>query len=275
MKKLVHRVRSTSFLVRALTVFGAAIAIALLVVPKTVGAKAGTDLLNFQVPQDAQAISSNGQAFGGTAAVGALFTESDGKLGTHFCTASVVQSTHGDLVLTAAHCVTGLQGQIAFVPGYANGKEPYGVWQVTAVYTDQAWQSAKNPDDDFAFLQLASASNGRPVEDVTGAERLSFNAKVPALVQVIGYPDSASQPIACTNWAKKFSATQLVFDCGGYTDGTSGGPFLAGVSGTSRSGTIIGVIGGYEQGGDLPQVSYAAVLSAPAKALFQTAEADG
>jgi V8-like Glu-specific endopeptidase len=252
-----------------------AVAVALLIIPGSVGAKAGTDLLNFQVPQDASATSSNGQAFDGTATVGALFTESNGKLGTHFCTASVVQSTHGDLVLTAAHCVTGLHGQIAFVPGYANGKEPYGVWQVTAVYTNQAWQSSQDPDDDFAFLQVADASSGRPIEDVTGAERLGFSWQVPALVQVIGYPDGANQPIACTNWAKKFSSTQLVFDCGGYTDGTSGGPFLADVSGSSHKGTVIGVIGGYEQGGDLPQVSYAAVLGASAKALFQTAEAGG
>ena len=54
--------------------------------------------------------SQNGASFGGTAAVGALFTTSDGHLGTHFCTASVVNSPHGNLLLTAAHCVVGTQG---------------------------------------------------------------------------------------------------------------------------------------------------------------------
>jgi hypothetical protein len=64
-----------------------------------------------------------GQAFNGVAAVGALFTVSGGRLGTHFCTASVVHSAHGDLAVTAAHCVSGVRGQLAFVPEYANGRQ--------------------------------------------------------------------------------------------------------------------------------------------------------
>jgi V8-like Glu-specific endopeptidase len=271
---MAQRVRSTSRLVRVLVAFGlAVVGGALLLIPANAGASAATDRLSASVSQGLPTTSSSGQAFDGTAAVGALFTESDGKLGTHFCTASVVQSTHGDLAVTAAHCVTGVQGQVVFVPGYANGKEPYGGWQVTAIYTNQAWKSAQNPDDDFAFLRLADSISGKSVEDVTGAERLGLSWRVPALVQVIGYPDSANQPIACTNWANKFSSAQLVFDCDGYTDGTSGGPFLADVSAASGDGTVIGVIGGYEQGGNLPQVSYAAAFGPATKALFQTAEA--
>jgi V8-like Glu-specific endopeptidase len=271
---MAHRVRSTSQLVRLLTVVAVAVACsALLLLPANVGAGAATDRLDVPVRQDLPVTQATGQAFDGTAAVGALFTESDGKLGSHFCTASVVQSTHGDLAVTAAHCVTGRTGQIVFVPGYSAGKEPYGVWAVTAVYTDQAWQSAGNVDDDFAFLRLAGASS-EPIEKVTGAEKLAINPQVPVLVQVIGYPHGGDQPIACVNWAKEFSATQLVFDCGGYTDGTSGGPFLADVA-ASGQGTIIGVIGGYQQGGDLPQVSYAATFSAATEALFKTAEAAG
>jgi V8-like Glu-specific endopeptidase len=277
---MAQRVRSTSRLTRVMFAFGlVVVGGALLLIPANAGASAATDRLSASVSpdlsQDLPTTSSSGRAFNGTAAVGALFTESGGKLGTHFCSASVVQSTHGDLVVTAAHCVTGVQGQIVFVPGYAHGKEPYGGWQVTAIYTNRAWQSDQNPDDDFAFLRVADSISGKSVEDVTGAERLGFSWQVPALVRVIGYPDSANQPIACTNWANKFSSTQLVFDCGGYTDGTSGGPFLTDVSAASGDGTVIGVIGGYEQGGNLPQVSYAAAFGPATKALFQTAEAAG
>src|SRR6516162_6297864 len=71
--------------------------------------------------------SQNGHAFAGTPAVGALFTTSAGKLGRHFCTASVVNSPAGDLVITAAHCVSGTSN-VAFVPGYDRGATPYGVW---------------------------------------------------------------------------------------------------------------------------------------------------
>src|ERR1700734_3075585 len=58
-----------------------------------------------------------GTSFTGTPAVGALFTVSNGTLGQHFCTASVVHSSAGDLLITAAHCVAGQSaGSIAFVP---------------------------------------------------------------------------------------------------------------------------------------------------------------
>jgi len=79
----------------------------------------------------------------GADAVGALFTWQPGQagrfswqpghLGRHFCTASVVASPAGDLVLTAAHCVTGPSlADVVFAPGYANGKFPHGLWASAA-----------------------------------------------------------------------------------------------------------------------------------------------
>jgi V8-like Glu-specific endopeptidase len=220
--------------------------------------------------------SQNGQAFSGTAAVGALFSTSAGKLGQHFCSASVINSPHGDLVITAAHCVSGTSGSVVFVPGYDEGATPYGVWPVTRVYVDKAWSSSANPDDDVAILQVGQSNSTVPIEDVTGAEQLVTGA--PALrqmVQVIGYPDSSNQAITCRNWLKEPMADQLEFDCGGYTDGTSGGPFLGQVDQTTGQGNVIGVIGGYEQGGDTPQVSYSAVFGSNVAALYQTAVAGG
>jgi len=220
--------------------------------------------------------SRNGQAFSGTPAVGALFSTSAGQLSQHFCSASVINSPHGDLVITAAHCVPHTSGTVAFVPGYNNGTTPYGVWTVTKVYVDQAWQSSENPDDDVAILRVSQRDSRVPIEDVTGAERLitgtPYNHQ---LVQVIGYPDSSNQPITCQNWLKEPMTDQLEFDCGSYTDGTSGGPFLAEVDPATGQGAVIGVIGGYEQGGDTPQVSYSAVLGANAAVLFKTAVAGG
>lgn len=279
MRWMARRARSTSRRARVLTILTvlatAAAYCAALLIPSNVGAAAVTQAVGSPTPNQPLTISSTGQAFDGVPVVGALFTASAGKLGAHFCTASVVHSAHGDLAVTAAHCVAGVQGQIVFVPGYANGKEPYGVWPVTAVYTDQAWQSSQDPDDDVAFLRLSDASGGVPIEDVTGAERLGGDSPEPALVRVIGYPDDADQPVSCANWTKSFSATQLEFDCDGYTDGTSGGPFLANASGASGPGTVIGVIGGYEQGGDTPDVSYAAAFGAAVAALYQRAQAGG
>ena len=263
---------------------------ALLLVPADRGAAGGPVPGSPAAGRDAAGAagaSPGGQAFGGVAAVGALFSENTGRLGTHFCTATVVHSPHGDLAVTAAHCLSGTSRPVAFVPGYANGQQPYGIWQVTRVYTDEAWQSGQDPDHDVAFLQVSPASDGTRLEDVTGAEQLGTGWAAPTLVQVVGYPNGTDQPVLCANWAKSFSPTQLEFDCGGYTNGTSGGPFLAGLSGASGApgasgastasgqGTVIGVIGGYQQGGDTPEVSYSAVFGAAVAVLFETAEAGG
>jgi V8-like Glu-specific endopeptidase len=218
--------------------------------------------------------SQVGQDFSGTPAVGALFTMSDGRLGNHFCTGSVVSSPHGDLVITAAHCVSGAS-EMVFVPGYDLGRTPYGIWTVTKVYADQAWTSSADPDDDVAFLQVGQPGSVTPIEDVTGAEQLGTGSPARQLVEVIGYPDSADQPIACQNWTREPMPDQLEFDCGGYTDGTSGGPFLADVNPLTGQGTVIGVIGGYEQGGLLPQISYSSMFGANVAALYQAAVAGG
>ncbi len=218
-------------------------------------------------------------SFSGTPTVGALFTVSDGQLGTHFCTASVVNSPAGNLILTAAHCLPGSSaasaGSIAFVPGYVDGTTPAGVWMVTGTFVDPAWSATANPDDDFAFLTVAQPGSSTPIESVTGAENLGINDPPSGIVQVIGYPDTQNQPIICQNRTTMFSPTQTQFDCDGYTVGTSGSPLLTGAA-TARGGqTVIGVIGGYEQGGDSPDVSYAAAFGPSVQALYEVAVAQG
>jgi V8-like Glu-specific endopeptidase len=211
----------------------------------------------------------------GAPPVGALFTLSGaGRLGSHFCTASVVDSPNGDLLITAAHCVSGISSSIAFVPGY-DGEAPYGVWTVTKVYVDASWSSSSDPDDDIAFLRVSKPGSSTPIEDVTGGEQLQAGTPARQFVEVIGYPDASDQAIACRNWTSEPMPDQLEFDCGGYTDGTSGGPFLASVNPLNGQGTVIGVIGGYEQGGLTPQVSYSAAFRANVTALYQVAVAGG
>jgi len=214
-------------------------------------------------------------AIGQSAAVGALFTTSGGQLATHFCTASVVASPSGDLVLTAAHCVSGHQsGPIVFVPGYANGQTPFGIWTVTKIIVDQNWQSSSNPDDDFAFLIVRRAGSSATVQSLTGAESVGIDEPTGGPVTVVAYPDGLNTPISCDNNSLSYSPTQLEFDCNGYTDGTSGGPFLISTPGSDGPGMVIGVIGGYEQGGLTPSVSYAARFGPSMAVLYRTAIAE-
>jgi V8-like Glu-specific endopeptidase len=213
----------------------------------------------------------------GTSAIGALFSTSGGQLRTHFCTASVVHSPAGDLLVTAAHCVTGYSetspAGLAFVPGYDNGYAPHGVWLVTRVFVDSAWESRADPNDDFAFLTVAQPGSSTPIEDITGAERLGIGQPSTDIVQVTGYPDGLDQPVTCRNRASAFSSTQMQFDCDGYTDGTSGSPFLTRGDTATGESTVIGVIGGYQKGGGSPDVSYAATFGENAQALYSIAVA--
>src|SRR5215472_2663633 len=213
-------------------------------------------------------------SFKGTPAVGALFTIKRGKL-RHFCTAAVVQSKHGDLVVTAAHCVQGRRlgpkSTVTFAAEYHNGKFPFGRWIVRSEYVDRNWRLHKDANDDVAFLLIGQP--GRKIQKQTGGEKLVTNVPLPQTVQVIGYPDSAERPITCTGPARRLHLTgyrQMVFDCGGYTDGTSGGPFLIPATKTSPT-EVIGVIGGYQQGGNTPSVSYSPLFIGNIAALFKRA----
>jgi V8-like Glu-specific endopeptidase len=215
----------------------------------------------------------NGTPFGGTPTVGALFTvTSDGNLGSHFCTATVVRSPRKDLAVTAAHCMQSVSGRrVDFVPGYNEGSAPYGIWPVARALVDHAWSTSASIDDDVAFLVIGSPRRGVTVQDVTGAQRIAFGELGSLPVQVIGYPDTQDQPLICHGRTSVPMPHQLEFDCGRYTDGTSGGPFLMDVGAGTGTGTLIGVIGGYQQGGDLPQISYAAEFGPNIKRLYETA----
>jgi V8-like Glu-specific endopeptidase len=231
--------------------------------------------------RSASTVPGNLAAYGETSTVGALFDLSPGgQLENHFCTASVVDSPTGDLVVTAGHCIhKQTVGKVAFVPDYSAGHMPYGIWTVTQVFEDPNWQNSGDPDDDFAFLVVAQQGSTAPLQKLTGGESVGVSASANRLVTVAGYPDTSDAMVSCENTAVAFSPTQFQFDCDGFTDGTSGSPLLAeavpvgatGEAATDGVDMVIGVIGGYEQGGYTASVSYAARFLADFAALYQQA----
>jgi V8-like Glu-specific endopeptidase len=95
-----------------------------------------------------------------------------GALTGHFCSAAVVASPAGDLVITAAHCLAGHQaGQFVFVPGYDRGRAPYGGWQVNRIFIDNDWSSRSDPDDDVAFIKPRSTTFVRNKKIFFSSER--------------------------------------------------------------------------------------------------------
>ncbi|MFB7910363.1 trypsin-like serine peptidase [Kitasatospora sp. NPDC059146] len=242
--------------------------------PTPTGTPTATDTPTAPAPTTSAAPDVRSAALGRTAAapaddresstVGALFSGPVGP-GNHFCTASVLHSATGNLLLTAAHCVSS-PGGVTFAPGYRDGSAPYGTWQVTAVHTASGWSQNGDVDEDFAILETAP-SNGRNVEDVVGGNKLGTDESFGATVRLYGYPAGAETPSLCTNTTAQQSAYQRVIDCPAYPSGTSGGPWI-----NTATGDVVGAIGGYQQGGDSDDTSYSAYFDHTIATLYTQVE---
>jgi hypothetical protein len=212
------------------------------------------------------------QAAAPSAKDGVLFYPSVGGLlpllqSPHFCSASVVHSAGHDLIATAAHCVYGTGATIEFVPGFHDGQAPYGVWTVTALYVEPAWQIGQSPKADVAFLRVAPL-NGRHVEDVVGGRTLGIPT-VGASVTVAGFPMQSNTASVCVaHLALTQGYPSVACPGGGMVDGVSGGAWVQG-------GALVGVVGGLQQGGCSAMVAYSAPFDATTRRLWQRAQAGG
>ncbi|WP_037857234.1 trypsin-like peptidase domain-containing protein [Streptomyces sp. NRRL S-340] len=207
-----------------------------------------------------------------SARVGALFgaDKADRLSGNHFCSASVVHSARRNLILTAAHCLAD-DTDVVFVPGYRDGKAPYGTWTVKKRFLPDGWSRSEDEDSDLAFAVVVprDGGDGKNIEDVVGGNRFVAGAATGAsAVTVTGYPDSREQPISCTNRPSPHSRTQQRIDCPEFTSGTSGSPWVDG------DREVVGVLGGHEMGGSTPDTSYSVAFRAEAAELYEDAAAE-
>jgi V8-like Glu-specific endopeptidase len=205
------------------------------------------------------------------AAVGALFLD-----GTHYCTASVVHSDHGDELLTAAHCLHDGEGGdyltgVTFAPGYHDGVAPLGFWDVGDELVAPGWTDTSDPDLDFGFATAHQTGATRPLETITGSNRLGTGQPFARPVNVTGYPESDEAPAVCSTTSSQQDEHQLRVDCPGFATGTSGGPWVTDADPATKLGTVIGVVGGYESGGDTDDVSYSSYFGDDIAALYRQA----
>ncbi|MFD0548081.1 trypsin-like serine peptidase [Streptomyces rectiviolaceus] len=127
------------------------------------------------------------------------------------------------------------------MPGYTEGKRPYGTFVVRAVMMPRSWEhDAKN---DIA-VAVVDPQKGEALTDAVGGQALAHDRKPGGKVTVFGYPDSQEQ-----------HGERLMY-CGGTTsktpDGTqsvrcpmeggaSGGPWLADFEEKSGLGKLVSV----------------------------------
>lgn len=194
----------------------------------------------------------------------------------HSCSAGVIASSTHDLLITAAHCVSGDGTGITVVPGYDTGRAPYGTWSVTAVFVDPDWDSNQSPSDDFAILRVAPQQIGgmqEHVQDITGALPLGTTPAEREAVTVQGFnAGSDDQSVVCTT-ELAFRGGNPTFGCDGYSNGSSGSPWT--VTGTDHVTRAIGVIGGLHQGGCKVERSFSPVFGASVLNLLARAERAG
>lgn len=157
------------------------------------------------------------------------------------CSASVIPSSTGDVIVTAGHCVfdtTTLRWMTncnwIFVPAYYNGTAPYGRWPARQVATLTAW-ARTNPDYnyDVGFVALSRVNN-RAIAEVTGTQSLGFNQARNRTTYAFGYPVNLARGEVlqlCTGTPVNSRYTVNSYRGQGLsnclmTGGCSGGPWL-------------------------------------------------
>ncbi len=202
--------------------------------------------------------------------VGPLFGSTDAQ--PHNCSASVIHSPGHDLIVTAAHCLSGTGAGQLFAPDYRDGTEPFGTWRVLRAWVSPGWMTKTDPDLDVAVLQVGPRTVNdhlEQVEDVVGAETLGTTPAPGARVTVVGYTHGIDdRQITCTNILGRTNQFPS-FSCHGYVGGTSGSPFLT----AARPRVIVGLVGGLNLGGCTEAVSYSPPFGAAVAALLARAVA--
>lgn len=202
--------------------------------------------------------------------VGKLTFRVDGVASLN-CTATVIDGTAAanseELIVTAAHCLEGTIGHVAytstnlvFSPMWHDGNNPFGTWTVEKAFLNSGWLTCSIPVVDCKTNQLydyavavLSPKNGKGIGDVTGADGWSINQpKTIASVTIAGIPATSPGTLVTTTNADTVTESGESFRRAatpGFTDGSSGGPWLRNFSTTTNRGVLIGDTGGFEQGG--------------------------
>lgn len=244
------------------------------------GLTAGLSIAALAAPADPGPVSgATASTVGGTVAraVGRVFFTVRGR--DFSCSGTAVSSRNRDTVVTAGHCVNAGPGPYArnwvFVPGYRDGRRPYGTWTARRLIAPAGWVRTGRAGDDVGFAVLDTRA-GKHLTDVVGSLRIGFGRRPGTYVWAFGYP--AGPPYAgrratfCrgTTRADPYGTPALGLGCS-MAGGASGGPWLTGVSPAGGSGVVVSVTSFSYRG--MTGVVWAPALGAPAAALYAASQA--
>lgn len=156
----------------------------------------------------------------------------------YVCSGNAVTSENRSTVATAGHCLNeGLDSfatKFIFVPGYIDGKAPYGEWAAHKLYTTAQWNASGDIQYDTGFAVVDPRADKALLTDVVGGSGVAFNAPRGLEYTAYGYP--AARPFdggklwSCTGTAtadttNAFTTQGIPCDM---TGGSSGGPWFIG-----------------------------------------------
>lgn len=162
-----------------------------------------------------------------------FFTTAQGRNAS--CSGTAVTSANQSVVMTAGHCVK-LNGAAhrnwVFVPGFDNGRRPFGTWVATRLLTTQQWNAREDINFDVAAAVVAPLQ-GRTLTGVVGGQGVAFNQPRGRQTYAFGFPAAdpfdGSKLIFCSG--RTFDDTVMTGDQGlrcSMTGGSSGGPWFLG-----------------------------------------------
>ncbi|MFT8988372.1 MAG: hypothetical protein ABF966_09095 [Bifidobacterium psychraerophilum] len=181
-----------------------------------------------------------------------------GPGGTYSCSASLVNSSSKNLLLTAAHCLKpGKNGDwytdFVYYSEWKKGQAPIGhIWPGYTAHVKDSWLDVDVKEDsathtasipqqairyDYGFVVIAAPGlNLRPVNTL-GGNGMSYNEPYDFNATILGYPatasdEAANNPFVCKTKTNAYVLAPLYNtveapNCDGQSaDGMSGGPWL-------------------------------------------------
>jgi V8-like Glu-specific endopeptidase len=182
-----------------------------------------------------------------SAAVGKVFFTNPSDGGTYACSASALNSSSKQMVVTAGHCVHGGKGGTwmtnwVYVPRYRSGARPFGTFAAKQMRTFTAWMNDSDLRRDVAMVTTWPL-NGNKIVNVTGGHGLSWNFSRQQAVTILGYPgnhDGGEIQWACTGTTRAVSDGRIEIQCN-FGGGSSGGPWLREFNDSNGLGSVNGV----------------------------------
>jgi hypothetical protein len=180
----------------------------------------------------------------------------------------VLDSSTGDLMLTAAHCLAGGVDAM-FVPGFNDDSDGHDGWHVDTIYLDPRWVRGQDPKADYAIARV-TRDDGVGVQAAAGGGlRLGVTPAPGSDVTVTGYgAGTGGGPTSCHVLTIGSQQGFPEVHCDGVVGGFSGGPWVTG-------STVSGIVGGLDGGGCEDAVSYSPPFDGGVAALLSRAEAGG